>query len=247
MTVWYVSLSKILCNQQNQPEEQAPDELVPGELAPDKQPEDQAPAEQALDHATSLSRARRPSPPPAEPAVKAAAPVVRRVAVATPAPPVVTPEPAVSARVETPAPVKAEVIPTPAPTPAPEPVAAAPTPAPVAASEEPVEQATSASKVQVVVAGPDTIDLPVPMADVDNPCDNCRTEPCRSGCPVGAIGEGPYDVPACIAHISTAAGRDCLTRGCLARRACPIGVGNLYPTAQAEFHMRAFLKKQLLA
>jgi translation initiation factor IF-2 len=72
----------------------------------------------------------------------------------------VTPEPAVSARVETPAPVKAEVIPTPAPTPAPEPVAAAPTPAPVAASEEPVEQATSASKVQVVVAGPDTIDLP---------------------------------------------------------------------------------------
>jgi translation initiation factor IF-2 len=109
---------------------------------------------------TDDSAAAATTTPPAEPAVKAAAPVVRRVAVATPAPPVVTPEPAVSARVETPAPVKAEVIPTPAPTPAPEPVAAAPTPAPVAASEEPVEQATSASKVQVVVAGPDTIDLP---------------------------------------------------------------------------------------
>jgi len=86
------------------------------------------------------------------------------------------------------------------------------------------------------------IDLPMPVAGVDNPCESCRTEPCRSGCPVGAIGQGQYDVPACIAHISTAVGRDCLTNGCLARRACPIGADNRYPGAQAEFHMRAFLK-----
>jgi translation initiation factor IF-2 len=106
------------------------------------------------------------APAQAEPAVTAPPPVVRR-AVVTPAPPVATPAPAVVAKVATPAPVvktPAPVVKTPAP--APEPVAATPTPAPVAAndasdaSQNDADQASAASKVQVVVAGPATIDLP---------------------------------------------------------------------------------------
>ncbi len=92
----------------------------------------------------------------AEPEAKVAAPVVRRVAVATPAPPVATPAPAVIARVATPAPV-AEAVVASAPAPAP---AVAEEPAPVAADTAPAVKSNGASKVQVVVAGPATIDLP---------------------------------------------------------------------------------------
>jgi hypothetical protein len=31
-----------------------------------------------------------------------------------------------------------------------------------------------------------------------------------------------------------------MSRGCLARHACPVGQGFAYAPAQAEFHMRAF-------
>lgn len=69
------------------------------------------------------------------------------------------------------------------------------------------------------------------------PCDSCPA-PCRTACPVDAFADG-YDVAACKAHINSAAGRDCITGGCRARRACPIGQ-NLRLPVQAQFHMEAF-------
>lgn len=70
------------------------------------------------------------------------------------------------------------------------------------------------------------------------PCIRCH-QPCATACPAGAF-EAGYDVAACKAHVTSAAGQDCRTGGCLARRACPVGQGARLP-AQAAFHMEAFL------
>ena len=51
-----------------------------------------------------------------------------------------------------------------------------------------------------------------------------------------------YDVPACVAHISTPAGEDCLALSCRARRACPVGRIYTYSPKQSRFHMAAFLR-----
>jgi ferredoxin len=85
------------------------------------------------------------------------------------------------------------------------------------------------------------IDLPArPLAT--NPCETCADKPCLSTCPVGAFTGESYDVPACVAHIATEDGRDCVADGCRARRACPVGGPHLYAPGQAEFHMTAFLR-----
>jgi len=80
--------------------------------------------------------------------------------------------------------------------------------------------------------------LPAQAGNASQPCLTC-TEPCKTACPVDAFKDG-YDVAACKAHVISDAGRDCRTRGCLARRACPVGQGNRL-SAQAAFHMEAFL------
>lgn len=74
------------------------------------------------------------------------------------------------------------------------------------------------------------------------PCDTCADRPCLSACPVGAFTERGYDVPACVKHISSPGGLDCMDLGCRARRACPVGRGHAYQGAQARFHMAAFLR-----
>lgn len=71
------------------------------------------------------------------------------------------------------------------------------------------------------------------------PCLTCAGQPCATACPVGAFDDG-YDVAACKAHVTSDAGRECRTGGCLARRACPVGQGDRLP-AQSAFHMEAFL------
>ncbi|MFO1105551.1 MAG: ferredoxin [Amaricoccus sp.] len=68
------------------------------------------------------------------------------------------------------------------------------------------------------------------------PCPTCAA-PCTSACPVGALGPAGYDVARCRTHLDSPAGRDCLDRGCLARRACPLGAQT---PEQAMFHMAAF-------
>lgn len=87
------------------------------------------------------------------------------------------------------------------------------------------------------------LDLP-PLTPGSSPCDSCADKPCLSTCPVGAFGSGGYDVPACAAHLRTPEGRDCMTRGCLARRACPVGKDFTYLPDQARFHMDAFERAQ---
>lgn len=74
-----------------------------------------------------------------------------------------------------------------------------------------------------------------------NPCETCEEKPCLAACPVSAFSGDRYDVIACARHIDSAQGTPCLTNGCLARHACPVGQEFAYAPAQAEFHMRAFL------
>jgi hypothetical protein len=73
------------------------------------------------------------------------------------------------------------------------------------------------------------------------PCDTCVDKPCLATCPVGAFSGTGYDVSACVEHIDGDRGADCLGGGCLARRACPVGVAYQYTPEQMSFHMRAFL------
>jgi ferredoxin len=73
-----------------------------------------------------------------------------------------------------------------------------------------------------------------------NPCDACAGRPCLSACPVGAFTERGYDVAACAGWLKSA-GKACMTGGCLARRACPVGPEFAQSPEQAGFHMRAFL------
>lgn len=69
------------------------------------------------------------------------------------------------------------------------------------------------------------------------PCLTCAA-PCKPACPVDAFADG-YDVSACKTYLKTAQGASCLSHGCKARGACPVGAGGRLP-AQAAFHMEAF-------
>lgn len=93
------------------------------------------------------------------------------------------------------------------------------------------------------LAFPEVIDLPAFDARA-SPCESCADKPCLSTCPVGAFGFDGYDVPACVAHLETPAGQDCMELGCRARRACPVEVSAAYAPDQAEFHMGAFRAAQ---
>lgn len=77
------------------------------------------------------------------------------------------------------------------------------------------------------------VDLPAPPP---NPCLTCIDKPCLSACPVDALGGG-YDTDACHKHLDTD-GNTCMTKGCLARRACPLSP--MRPDAQAAHHMGYF-------
>jgi hypothetical protein len=82
------------------------------------------------------------------------------------------------------------------------------------------------------------LDLP-PRSSAPRPCDSCVEKPCLSACPVGAFTGAAYDVAACASHLASSE-QACLTAGCLARNACPVGYEWRYPEAQIRFHMAAF-------
>lgn len=87
--------------------------------------------------------------------------------------------------------------------------------------------------------------LPFECPDVGpsvSPCESCSDKPCVTACPVDALGGDTYNVPACHAYLGSDAGIDCLTRGCRARRACPISHAYGRVEAQSAFHMKAFYK-----
>lgn len=112
------------------------------------------------------------------------------------------------------------------------------TPSPIGPLMHPVFGLWHAYRAAFLFA--DNINVP-DVTRTPPPCDGCVDRPCLKTCPVGAFGDEKYDVPACRAHVGGQNGRDCLERGCLARRACPVGRDYIYDAPQAAFHMRHFL------
>jgi hypothetical protein len=82
-------------------------------------------------------------------------------------------------------------------------------------------------------------DLP-PMNAGGSPCETCADKPCLSTCPVQAFDGSSYDVAACGQHVLSEDGQDCMTGGCKARAACPVGKAFTYEPMQMQFHMKAF-------
>ena len=75
------------------------------------------------------------------------------------------------------------------------------------------------------------------------PCATCPDQPCLSACPVGALNDSAiYDVTACHDWLDTPDGQDCMARGCLARRACPVSQTFGRHPDQSALHMKAFHK-----
>lgn len=87
------------------------------------------------------------------------------------------------------------------------------------------------------------LELP-PLEPRPSPCEGCADKPCLQGCPVGAFTGGGYAVAACASHVRSAAGTECLDRGCEARRRCPVGAAYAYRPHHAAFHMRAFIGRR---
>lgn len=77
------------------------------------------------------------------------------------------------------------------------------------------------------------------------PCEGCVSKPCLAACPVGAFSGERFDQSACLGHLSTPEGRNCLRNGCQARGACPIGREYHYDQEQATFHMNAFFAARM--
>jgi len=82
----------------------------------------------------------------------------------------------------------------------------------------------------------EAVDVPLPLP---RPCDPCA-KPCLTACPVTALTPQGYDVPACHAFLDTAAGADCMGRGCAVRRACPLSAAYARLPEQSAYHMRQF-------
>jgi len=84
----------------------------------------------------------------------------------------------------------------------------------------------------------ESLDLPHPAL---RPCDTCPA-PCLTACPAGALTETGYDVPGCHAFLDRPEGKDCMTGGCLVRRACPVTQAYARLPEQSAYHMRQFHK-----
>ncbi|MFL4470035.1 ferredoxin [Tateyamaria armeniaca] len=97
--------------------------------------------------------------------------------------------------------------------------------------------------LMISIRGALTLAGPLQLVETQqSPCEDCPDRPCVSACPVGALSAAaPYDVPACKAYLDTPAGADCMSGGCLVRRACPVSQRFARPPAQSAFHMKAFV------
>ncbi|KQW26983.1 ferredoxin [Rhizobium sp. Root274] len=73
-----------------------------------------------------------------------------------------------------------------------------------------------------------------------HPCDACSEQPCLSACPASAVSLDRFDVTGCRSYLASDLGQaSCMTGGCRARDACPVGVAYRYPQAQVSFHLQA--------
>lgn len=75
-----------------------------------------------------------------------------------------------------------------------------------------------------------------------SPCESCTKKPCLNVCPADAFQPDHFDALGCIAHVTGPDGGNCASRGCLARRACPVGRQFAYPKEAGAFHMRAVVR-----
>lgn len=65
---------------------------------------------------------------------------------------------------------------------------------------------------------------------------------CAAACPARAVTPVRFDVGRCRAYLKTEAGRStCMTDGCAARNACPVGTEYRYSSEQLRFHMQALV------
>lgn len=82
----------------------------------------------------------------------------------------------------------------------------------------------------------EAVAVPPPAA---KPCAACAA-PCLTACPAGALGGAGYDVPACHAWLDRPEGAECLSGGCLVRRACPVSQSYARLPEQSAYHMGQF-------
>lgn len=73
-------------------------------------------------------------------------------------------------------------------------------------------------------------------------CDACLEKPCLKACPVGAYSIEGFAYADCQSHLKTSEGQPCMSGGCLARNACPVGAEFRYSAEQQAFHMRSFAR-----
>ncbi len=87
-------------------------------------------------------------------------------------------------------------------------------------------------------------EIAIPPATGQSPCLTCAGQPCTTACPVGALAaDHGYDLAACHDFLDSAAGTDCMERGCAVRRACPLSAGAGRSDAQSALHMRSFHRR----
>lgn len=84
---------------------------------------------------------------------------------------------------------------------------------------------------------PERLTLPTPSR---NPCETCNDRPCLTACPVAALTEVSYDLPACHSFLDSPPGQLCMQTGCAVRKACPQSQKYHRVEAQSAFHMDTF-------
>ena len=86
--------------------------------------------------------------------------------------------------------------------------------------------------------------VPEPEA-LPSPCESCSGRWCLKACPVGAFSAAGYDVAACVGHVKSAAGADCMERGLPGAPRLPGRGGTRLSRPNRRIStMRAFIKGQ---
>ena len=83
--------------------------------------------------------------------------------------------------------------------------------------------------------------IDLPSIRSTSPCHDCADQPCASACPAGALDNRRYNADRCRSHVAGPDGSECLDRGCLARRICPVSAAFGRSPSQSRFHQLAFI------
>ncbi len=87
--------------------------------------------------------------------------------------------------------------------------------------------------------------LELPSPPEDSPCTHCIDRPCLGSCPINALTHEQYDAVACQSFVASSRGLNCLAKGCVVRRNCPVSASYRRDQRQSRFHQEAFLKRSL--